>query len=56
MAAKNRNLKFSRGVVGWWSGGPSLNIVVQEVTSVGFTFLFSLEFDGDYYVAVFVDS
>jgi hypothetical protein len=34
----------------------ALDIVVRETTSVGFTFLFSRELGGDYYIAVFVNS
>ncbi|CAF1181661.1 unnamed protein product [Rotaria sordida] len=34
----------------------ALNIVVREVTSVGFTFLFSRELGGDFYIAVFSNS
>jgi len=34
----------------------ALNIVIQEATSVGFTFLFSREIGGDHYIAIFVNS
>jgi ubiquinone/menaquinone biosynthesis C-methylase UbiE len=34
----------------------ALDIVVRETTSVGFTFLFSRELGGDYYIAVFANS
>jgi ubiquinone/menaquinone biosynthesis C-methylase UbiE len=34
----------------------ALDIVVQEATFVGFTFLFSRELGGDHYIAVFINS